>query len=197
MIPEPIQKFIEAFSRLPSIGPRLATRLAFYLSNLNKDDFKNLEESLSGLKKISRCRQCFFVGKTNLCNICSNPARHKQLIAIVEKETDLLSIENTGKFKGHYLILGTMSPKGTLEAGQRLRLQHLKNRILKDLGGKIEELIIALAPDASGDYLTNIISQEFKDLATKITRLGRGIPTGGEIEFADPETLSQAIERRI
>jgi recombination protein RecR len=197
MIPDAIKKFIDAFSRLPSIGPRLATRLAFYLANLNKNDLKNLEMALHQLATINRCEKCFFVSENRLCFVCSNPDRNQKTIAVVEKETDLLSIEQTGKFKGHYFILGEVSPRKTLDVAQRLRLQYLKERILKELGGRAKEIIVALNLDATGDYITQIIIQEFKNLAEKITRLGRGIPTGGEIEFADSETLASALERRV
>lgn len=198
MIPEAIQKFIESFSKLPSLGPRAATRLAFYLTKLDPESFKNLEEGLNNLKKINRCEQCFFLKdtKNKICGICADSNRKSNLIAIVEKETDLLSIEKTGNFKGKYLVLGEVSERGILESAQKLKLAHLKNRIQKEFNGKIEEIIIAVNPTTIGDFTTNTIREELKNSAEKITRLGRGIPTGGEIEFSDEETLSQALERR-
>ncbi|MEK9194578.1 MAG: toprim domain-containing protein [Patescibacteria group bacterium] len=197
MIPEAIQKFIAAFSRLPSLGPRLVTRLAFYLTGLPKNDLRELESALSSLKNLGRCKQCFFLSNNGeLCGICSNPKREKSIIAIVEKETDLISLEKTANFEGQYLILGRFGDLDALETAQKLRLEHLKKRIISDLHGKIKELIIALNPNAAGDYVAQVIAQEFKNLAEKITRLGRGIPTGGEIEFADEETLNQALKRR-
>ncbi len=198
MIPEPIQKFIESFSRLPSLGPRVATRLAFYLMNLDPSTFKNLETGLLNLKTLNRCKRCFFLKEARkpLCDLCLDQKRNKNLIAIVEKETDLLSIEKTSRFRGQYLILGELAEQGSLKTGQKLRLQSLKNRIKDELGGKAEEIIIAVNPSAIGDFTADLIKQEFRELAKKISRLGRGIPTGGEIEFADEETLSQALERR-
>jgi len=198
MVPDPIKKFIEVFAKLPSIGPRLATRLAFYLTKLDKPTLNELESAFDGLKKIGRCEQCFFLKETGkkLCAICSDPKRDKSTIAIVEKEADLISIERTGNFPGHYLLLGELPEKGILEPAQKLRLQHLKERIKKEMGGQAREIIIALNPNTLGDFTADFIKQEFKDLAQKITRLGRGIPTGGEIEFADEETLSSALERR-
>ncbi len=199
MIPEPIKKFIENFSSLPSLGPRFATRLAFYLINLDQSTFKNLETSFINLKTINRCKRCFFLkeAKKPLCDLCSNPRRNKNLVAIIEKETDLLSIEKTGRFEGQYLILGELSERGALTSGQKLRLQTLKERIKNELGGKIQEIIIAVNLTAFGDFTADLIRQEFKFLAEKISRLGRGIPTGGEIEFADEETLANALERRL
>ncbi|MBI5732562.1 recombination protein RecR [Candidatus Jorgensenbacteria bacterium] len=198
MVPEPIKKFIEAFSRLPSIGPRLATRLAFYLAHLDRTTFAELTKAWAGLTHLDRCEQCFSLKdiKLKLCNICSDPQRNKTIIAIIEKETDMLSIERTGQFKCNYLILGELGDRGSLESNQKLRLEHLKKRILKDFGGKIKEIVVALNPNTFGDFAAEIIKQEFKSLAEKITRLGRGIPTGGEIEFADEETLGSALERR-
>jgi len=198
MIPETIQKFIEVFSKLPSIGPRLATRLGFYLASLDKNSLAEIEKAVSGFKFLNRCERCFFIKEKNTkyCAICSNPKRNNQIIAIVEKETDLLSIERTKSFNGHYLIIGELPQRGKLETVQKLRLQNLKNRIKEEFNGKIKEIIIAVNPNAFGDLIASIIKEEFKDLSEKITRLSRGIPTGGEIEFADEETLRQALERR-
>ncbi|MDI6733898.1 MAG: recombination mediator RecR [Patescibacteria group bacterium] len=198
MIPESIQKFIDNFSKLPSLGPRLVTRLVFYLLNLDRASLDNLIASLSNLKELDRCERCFFLKNSSekICEICSNKSRDCAVIAIVEKETDLISIEKTGHFKGHYLILGELNERGALETIQKLRLKHLKDRIIKESNGKIKEIIIALNPNTFGDFTADIIRQEFKNLAEKITRLGRGIPTGGEIEFADEETLNSALERR-
>lgn len=198
MIPEQITKFIEYFSKLPSIGPRFATRLAFHLLSLDESSRKNLENALTKLGTINRCERCFFLKTidSKLCDICSNTERNPKTIAIVEKETDLISIEATGKFKGHYLLIGELPEKGALESVHRLRLKVLKDRIEKEFGGKATELIIALNPNTFGDFVGGIIKEEFKNLAERITKIGRGIPTGGEIEFADEETLASALERR-
>lgn len=198
MVPKPIQKFIEAFSKLPSLGPRLVTRLAFYLINLDKNALGELESAFLSLKNINRCERCFFLkeGSQKLCDICADPKRNKGIIAIVEKETDLLAIEKTHRFNGQYLLLGELPERGVLEIAQKLRLQSLKVRIEKELGNKAEEIIVALDLNTFGDFVADLVKQEFKNLAGKTTRLGRGIPTGGEIEFADEETLSSALERR-
>lgn len=196
-MPEPIKKFIEVFSRLPAIGPRMATRLSFYLSSLDKNSLKEMEDALGGLKKISRCPNCFFLKSGgSLCSICADPKRDKGLIAVLEKDTDLMSIEKTGNFKGQYLIIGELDERGGLTSGHKLRIQHLKERIKRDLNGKAKEIILALNPTAFGNFVSDLIRKELEGQAEKITRLGRGIPTGGEIEFADEETLSQALERR-
>jgi len=198
MLPKHIQDFIEVFSKLPLVGPRMAHRLAFHLLNLDKQTFKNIETALSGLKNINRCPKCFFIkdAEDKLCRICSNNKRNKKQITVVEKETSLISIEKSGAFNGTYFILGESNTRGKLQTKQKLRLNHLKKLIKKEFGEKIEEIIIAVNPTTEGDFLTQKISEELKGITKKITRLGRGIPTGGEIEFADQETLSNAFQNR-
>ncbi|MFA5084521.1 MAG: recombination mediator RecR [Candidatus Paceibacterota bacterium] len=196
MFPEPVKNFIEIFSKLPSIGPRLATRLAFYLTNSGKNEIENLEKSVGNLKKLKTCERCFFI-YTDSCPICSNKNRSKDIIAIVEKETDLISLEKTGKFNGQYLILGGLAKNGELDPKQRLRLRSLAERIKKESGGQIKEIIIALSPTTFGDFTASLIEKELKHLALKISHLAKGVPTGGEIEFADEETLKSALEKRI
>lgn len=198
MTPDPIKKFIEAFSRLPAIGPRLATRLAFHLTTLDRQELHALAVSVNNLKGLTRCERCFFLksGAQKLCSFCADAARDASIIAIVEKDTDILALENTGRFKGQYLVLGELPERGVLESSHKLRLQALKDRIRKELKGKAKEIIVALNPTTFGDFVVDTVRQEFKTLAEHITRLGRGIPTGGEIEFADEETLTSALERR-
>ncbi len=197
MLPEPIKKFIEVFSKLPAIGPRMATRLSFYLSSLDKNSLKEFEDALGNLKKISRCPNCFFLKSGgHLCPICADPKREKGLIAIVEKDTDLLSVEKTGNFGGQYLIIGELNEREGLSSAHKLRIKHLKERVKRDLNGKAKEVILALNPTTFGNFISDLLRKELEDYAEKITRLGRGIPTGGEIEFADEETLTSALERR-
>lgn len=197
MLSEPIKKFIEIFSVLPGIGIRQATRLAFKLINSGRNKIEETAEAVSDLKYLKICAQCFFVhqNKDSLCDICRDSNRRQNIIAIVEKETDLISLERTRKFKGRYLVLGELTKTGVLESVQKLRLNHLKNWIKKEFG-QAEEIIIAINPTTFGDLNASMIAKELSPFAKKITRLGRGIPTGGEIEFADEETLGQAIERR-
>ncbi len=209
MLPDPIKNFIAIFSKFPSIGLRQATRLAFYLINKGKNQIEETVKVISDLKYLKSCSQCFFIhnansdelnaskDKNNLCDICQDINRQKNIFMILEKETDLISIERTKKFKGRYLLLGELTKGGNLESVQKLRLNNLKNTIKKELNGLSEEIIIATNPTTYGDLNAMIIAKELKDFTKKITRLGRGIPTGGEIEFADEETLGQALERRI
>lgn len=204
MLPDQIKKFIDYFSELPSIGPRQATRLAFYLLRQGKANIAELAEVIHSLTDIKTCSQCFFPyeiskkyagTKENLCSICSNLGRRQDIVAIVEKETDLMSLEKAKKFNGRYLILGDLGKDGMLDSEQKLRLNHLKN-ILKKNFGQAEEIIVALNPGTLADLETSLIFQELKPFAKKITRLGRGLPTGGEIEFADEDTLGGALDNR-
>ena len=197
MLPDQIKNFIRVFSSLPSIGIRQATRLAFKLIGGGKANIEEIATAVSDLRYLKICSNCFFINqnKDDLCDICGNPQRLQNTIAIVEKETDLMSIEKTGKFKGRYLVLGDLAKTGVLDSSQKLRLNHLKNSLKKDMG-QAEEIIIALNPTTYGDLNASVLEKELTGLAKKITRLGRGIPSGGEIEFADDETLRSALERR-
>lgn len=197
-VPSPLGKFVEIFSSLPGIGPRQAIRLAFFFVEQGVAFEDEVAKTILALKGIKICRQCFYIHQnaSGLCNICSDKNRNQRLIAIVEKETDLMSIENTGEFLGRYLILGDMRKTGVLETAQKLRLNSLKTWIEKELGGKADEIIVALNPSPQGELMTSLIAEEFKGLASRVSRLGRGIPSGGEIEFADEETLGSALKRR-
>lgn len=199
MLPAPIKNFVDVFAKLPSIGPRQATRLAFYISNLGKTKIKELSGAIADLANLITCSRCFraYIGAGKFCSICGDSTRNKSLIAVIEKETDLLSLERTRKFNGWYLVLGELSKLGELGPEQKLRLGSLKDFIKKELGGSAEEVIIATNPTAYGDLSAATLKKELEGHAKKITRLGRGIPTGGEIEFADEDTLASALERRI
>ncbi len=198
MLPKNIRKFIEVFSKLPLIGPRMAHRLAFHLLKLDKQSFQNIESALSDLKNLNRCPRCFFVknAEKELCSICSDEKRDKTKVAIVEKEIDLISLEKADIFNGLYLVLGESETKNKLNPSQKLRLEHLKKLAEKSPERKFKEIIIAVNLTTEGDYLIQKVSRELEDITHKITRLGRGIPTGGEIEFADEETLSSAFKGR-
>ncbi len=204
MLPQSIENFIRLFAKLPAIGPRQATRLAFYLLRQGKSAVQELDHALASLGRLETCSQCFFPyepraphnEQANLCTICADPARTKNVIAIVEKETDLLSLEKTKTFRGRYLILGDLARDGILEPTQKLRLKSLMTFIEKEVGGKAEEVLIALNPTTAGDIGADILKEQLKSHAKKITRLGRGLPTGGEIEFADEDTLGGALENR-
>ena len=188
MLPEPVKKFVDSFASLPGIGPRQATRLAFYLVNQGKSAVAELTDAVAGIGGLKTCSLCFSTTQNqDLCAICSNTQRQSDIVAVVEKETDLVSLEKTKKFNGRYLVLGDLRKDGMLNQMQKMRLKSLKNAA---------EVILAISPTTYGDLNASLIAQELKGANIKITRLGRGIPTGGEIEFADEDTLGSALDNR-
>lgn len=199
MIPDAIKRFVAVFEKLPSIGPRQATRLAFRLIASGKATIDDTARAVQGLLSVKICGQCFFIhsGDGTLCPICADASRDTCIFMVLEKETDLITIERTGKYKGKYMIIGELTKSGVLESVQKLRLGLLKKIIESHCPDKkAREIILALNPTTYGDLNTSLIQKELKDHAQKISRLGRGIPTGGEIEFADEETLSHSLQRR-
>ena len=198
MLPQPIRRFVDIFSQLPSIGPRQATRLAFHLLGLGQGNLSDLAEVITGLGRLKICPNCFYTHENNdrFCHICANPLRQKNIIMVTEKETDLMSLEKTGKYHGRYLIIGDLKKGLELEPAQKLRLNSLKQMIKNELDGKASEIILAINPTTFGDMAATMLANELKEYALKISRLGRGIPTGGEIEFADEQPLASALENR-
>ena len=198
MYPLSIKNLIEVISRLPSIGKRQAFRLVFYLIRHNEIRHELILKLNDLNKNIKICHQCFlpFEGANNLCDICSNPKRLSNIICIVEKEIDVFSIEQTRLFSGTYHILGHLINPSDINSYNTLRLDVLEKRI-KNLPEKIaEEIIIAVNPTTEGDLTAMYLERKLKNLAKKITRIGRGIPTGGEIEFADEETIKNSLFNR-
>ncbi len=194
MYPKSIQKLIDLFSKFPTVGPRTASRFVFYLIKLPQEKFDELLNSITDLKKaIKTCSSCFnpfeSLDDAELCPICKDNSRDKTLLCIVEKEIDLISIEKTKKYKGLYFILGgTINLK---KSDKNIRIKELKQRIENN---DFKEIIIATNPTTEGEATTLFIERELKSFNIKITRLGRGLPVGGELEYADEETLSSAFE---
>ncbi len=202
MFPSPLEKLIRLFSRFPTIGPRTATRFAFYCLNAKDEEIEELINTLKDLKKsVKKCSLCFrsTPAEESLCKICKDTKRSRDVICIVEKETDLLSIESTHEYDGIYFILGgTVSPLKK-EDFKNVRIKELKERIEnhKDFNlPKVKEVIIATNQNTEGEATAIYITRLLNDLKIKTTRLGRGLPTGGELEYADEETLSYALKGR-
>lgn len=199
MYPEPIKIFAEIFSKLPSIGRRQAIRLAFFFIR-KKDLTKEIITSISNLEnKISLCKKCFLPFEKNeqeICDICQNPKRNQGLICITEKETDAFAIEESKKYNGVYHILGGLIDPSDPKTYSNPRIESLEKRIAA-LPEKIaSEIIIAMNPTTSGDLTAMYLERKFKNSTQKITKLGRGLPTGGELEFADEETVAGALSGR-
>lgn len=191
MTPDAIRKLASLLSQLPSLGPRQATRLAFHIASLPKEDALNLSEAARAVARLETCKNCFALSESGeLCNICSDKRRDQTTVALVEKETDLLTLEKTKKYTGRYFIIGDLPKDGILNAEHKRRLERLKK------SGPFTEIILALSPTTYGDLNASILQQDLRGLAQKITRLGRGIPTGGEIEFSDEQTLESALKNR-
>lgn len=206
MHPSSIKKLIDLFSKFPTVGPRTASRFIYYLIHLPKKDFEELVKALNNLKEnIKVCSFCFNSFEPSkkedaLCPICQNKSRDKSLLCIVEKETDLISIENTKKYKGYYFILGGTVSNLKKEDIEKIRIEELKERIEKpeNFGLKVDfkEVIVATNPTTEGETTALLLERKLKDKNIKITRLGRGLPTGGELEYADEQTLEDAFEGR-
>ncbi len=202
MYPSPIEKLIRLFSRFPTIGPRTAERFALYCLNAPKKETEELISTLKEVKEeVKMCSVCFrsVLKEEKLCPICKDKKRNREMLCIVEKETDLLSIEKTKEYDGIYFILGgTVSPLKK-EDFKNIRVKELKERIEKhkdfDLP-KLKEAIIATNNTAEGDATAIYLVRVLGNLGIKTTRLGRGLPTGGELEYADEETLSSALKSR-
>lgn len=193
-----VDKLIEIFKKFPTVGSRTAGRFVYYLVKLPKEKIDELTSAIQELKnKVKLCQLCFnpHEGDSDLCLICQNPSRNKNLLCIVEKEADLLSIESTKKYNGLYFILGGTVATMRKEDISQLRIAEFKKRITQE---SFSEIIVALNPTPEGKttsvLLENIIKESGKNIKT--THLARGIPVGGELEYADEETLESALEGR-
>ncbi len=200
MLSPSIEQLIKIFSRFPTIGPKTASRFAFYLMEASDEEIENLIQAIENLKKkIKICPLCFRAfenGSLELCSICENPARKKDLLCVVEKEIDLEAIEKTGVFKGLYFILGAVLPvlkkeKEPNPLEEKVAL--LFERVSKD---GIEEIVLALNPTLEGQNTVLWLKRKLEPLAIKITQLAKGMPLGGELEYADEETITSALEGR-
>lgn len=207
MYPPSIQKLISQFSKFPTVGPRTAARFVFYLLKTPKEEIADIVKTISELRQnIKLCSFCFnpFEASANddkLCQICQSLNRDKALLCIVEKETDLLSLEKTKKYKGLYFILGGTVNTLKNEDIKRLRLEELKKRITNqdkfDIQGiDLKEIIIATNSTTEGESTALYLERFLSSQNIKITRLGRGLPLGAELEYADEETIGCAIEGR-
>lgn len=194
-IAEPLRIVIEELSKLPSIGKKSAQRLALHLVKKDKEDLDIFINSLINLKEnIKFCTICNNITDKEVCNICSNPKRDKSIICVVEDASDVIAIENTNEFNGTYHVLGGVLSPLTGVGVEDLRVKELINR-LKDDG--IKEIILALNPDTEGETTSLYLAKLIKPLDVKVTRLARGIPIGGDLEFTDEATIGRAVLNRI
>ncbi len=205
MLPKPVENLIKHLSRLPGVGPKFAERLAFFLANEPKTYLAVFADALSEFsKKIQLCSICGNISEGTVCPICKDQRRDKTKICVVESASDIFAIEKTGHYKGLYHILGgVISPHRNLMP-ENLRITQLIKRVSvpdKEAGAankknsviKVEEVIIATNPSTEGDTTALYIGKILAPHKIKITRLGRGLPTGGELEYMDETTLVNAI----
>jgi recombination protein RecR len=192
--PEPVARLIEALQRLPGIGPKTAQRLAFFLLKRPTEEVAALAESLTQLKAlIVHCRVCFNVTQEDPCRICRDPGRDARALCVVEEPNDLLAIERTGEFRGRYhVLLGALSPLDGI-GPEDLKVRELLSRLERD---PVEEIILATNPSVEGEATALYLGKLLKPFATRITRIARGLPVGGDLEYADEVTLSKALEGR-
>jgi recombination protein RecR len=204
MYPPSIQKLIDKFSKFPTVGPKTAARFVFHLLKTPPNEIAELIDSISNLKQsIKICSFCFnpFQGENNLCQICQDQSRDRTLLLIVEKEIDLSVIEKTKKYNGLYFILGGTVSTLKKEDLKLLRTEDLKERVENPQkfgisGTEFNEIIIATNPTPDGEATALYLERLLKPFNIKTARLGRGLPVGGELEYADEETLSSALESR-
>lgn len=198
ILPKAVSKVIESFQRLPGIGPKTATRLAFYLLHVPQEELDRFAGSVSGLKKDTvLCSVCKNVAEADPCSICSDPSRDHSIICVVEQPTDVLSVERTGKFRGVYHVLhGSIDPLNNIGPDE-IFIADLIKRLTSDVS-HITEIILATNPNMEGEATAMYITKQVKSQKSKviITRLAHGLPMGADIEYADEVTLSRALEGR-
>jgi len=196
ILPEPVQNLISAFERLPGIGPKTASRLAFYLLRGDEGISLQLAEALMKLKTSTAfCPQCFNItlAGVDLCEICSNPKRQTGILCVVEEPIDVLVLEQTGGFNGLYHVLqGVISPIEGIGPDD-LRIRPLIERMKS---AEIKEVILATNPSMEGDATALYLKQQLAPFNIHLTRLARGLPMGGDLEYADQNTLLRALAGR-
>lgn len=190
----PIQDLIDELSRLPGIGPKSAQRLAFYMVKAPAEEAKRLSEAiLQAKERIFFCRECGNVAEGDLCRICRDEGRDRTVLCVVEEPKDAATLERTGVMKGRYHVLGgAISPLDGI-GPEDLRVQELLERVERD---GVVEVILATNPNLEGNATAMYVAALLKPVGVKVTRLASGLPVGGDLEYADEITLSQALEGR-
>jgi recombination protein RecR len=196
LLPDPIQKLVSALERLPGIGPKSASRLAFFFLRAPEEVAEELSEALSNLKaKTAFCEECFNItaaGRSR-CEVCADDKRDPAIICVVEEALDVLALERIGAYGGRYHVLhGVLSPiEGVGPAD--IRIQPLLDRVAE---GSVREVILATNPSMEGDATALFLQQRLRSSGVQITRLARGLPVGGDLEYADQSTLLKALSGR-
>jgi recombination protein RecR len=191
---ESLSRLIQEFKKMPSIGMKTAQRLAFYILRISESEASKLAEAIIEIKKrIKNCSICGNITESEVCSICRNPERNRQIICVVEEPKDILVLEKTTVFKGLYhVLMGAISPLDGIGPDD-LRIKDLLER-LKD--SQVKEVIIATDPNTEGEATATYLAHIIKPMGVKISRIARGLPMGMDIEYADEGTLSKALEGR-
>ena len=194
MYPKLIENLIEKLTKLPGIGRRSAERIVYWMLSQDAQDVKALADSIQQLKEGLRfCKQCNHLSEQELCLVCADSNRDRNIICIVESPKDLLAIERTGSYRGiYYVLLGNISPSEG-RGPDDLNIGKLMGRI-KDEG--IAEIVIATDPDAEGEMTALYLAKELKNLGARISRIGLGIPVGSAVEYVDMSTLTMSMNSR-
>ena len=189
-----IEKLIESFERLPSIGHKTAARLAFHVLDWNEEETNRFVSSIINAKKnLKYCSICFNITDNDPCQICSNPKRDESIICVVEDVRDVAAMERTHEFKGVYHVLhGSISPMNGIGPDD-IRIKELLARLMD---GKVKEVILATNPRVEGEATAMYLAKLIKPLGISVTRIAHGIPVGGDLEYTDEITLSKALEGR-
>jgi recombination protein RecR len=195
LLVEPVSKLIDEFSRLPGIGPKTASRLVFYLLRAPEEQAQSLAEALRELReRIRFCSVCFNITEEDPCAVCTDEERDRSVICVVEEPLDVIAIERTRDYHGLYHVLhGTIAPVEGVGPDD-LRIAELLSRLAK--ASPVREVIIATNPNMGGEATAMYIARQLEGSQIKVTRLARGLPVGGDLEYADEVTLSRALAGR-
>jgi recombination protein RecR len=191
---QPISRLIQELTKLPGVGEKTASRLAMYILRASKEDAESLARVILEVKeKIRLCSQCFNLTDQEPCQICRDPRRNGEVICVVSGPEDLMALEKTGSFRGLYHVLhGVLSPLEGV-GPKDLRVNELLSRLQ---GRKVKEVIVATNPSAEGEATAQYLSQVIKPLDIRVTRIARGVPMGGDLQYIDAVTLSKSLENR-
>lgn len=192
--PKSIASLIEHFQKLPSVGPKSAQRMAFYLLRMPKSEVEKFAQSMLDAKENTKtCEICFNLSSTSPCEICTSPQRDKSTICVVTETKDLIAIEKTNEYKGLYHVLqGLISPMDGIGADD-IRIKELLNRLTDE---NVKEVILALSPSVEGEATSLYLNKLIKPFGIKISRIAFGLPVGADLEYADEITIAKAIEGR-
>lgn len=192
--PKSIASLIEHFQKFPSVGPKSAQRMAFYLLRMPKSEVEKFAQSMLDAKENTKtCEICFNLSSTSPCEICTSPQRDKSTICVVAETKDLIAIEKTNEYKGLYHVLqGLISPMDGIGADD-IRIKELLNRLTDE---NIKEVILALSPSVEGEATSLYLNKLIKPFGIKISRIAFGLPVGADLEYADEITIAKAIEGR-